>query len=59
MLVYVWETFADLNKMNYKDMSVKFQNIKIHEQIFLKPEEIIRLEIGIQRGTSKFQVFSQ
>lgn len=57
MLVHVWEELADLKNMNYKDMSIRFQDIKIHEQIILQPEDIVRLEILIhEKGCKKFQV---
>lgn len=57
VLVFVWKAFADFKNTIFKDMPVKFEDIKIYKQIIVESEDDIRLEIAVQTGCNKFEVF--
>lgn len=45
--------------VNYKDMSVMFQEVHFHNKVVTTPEALLRLEIMIFKGNGSFEVSSR
>lgn len=56
ILVKVWETAAMYKETTCGHLPIIFSNINFHDNIRIKPEEILRLRIHVQLGSNLFEV---
>ncbi|KAM3959725.1 LOW QUALITY PROTEIN: fatty acid synthase-like [Aphomia sociella] len=56
LLKLVWETLAMYNEVDYREMPVTFKDVKFNEEITIREEVPIAIEIVINKGSEYFQV---
>ncbi|KAJ8719814.1 hypothetical protein PYW08_011989 [Mythimna loreyi] len=56
LLTVIWETFAMYKGVDYRTMSVEFNNVHFYEEIEIKADEPLKLGIVINKGNYRFEV---
>ncbi|KAJ0175962.1 hypothetical protein K1T71_008136 [Dendrolimus kikuchii] len=56
ILVFVWETLAMYNNADYRNVSVIIQNVQIYCEVKVETEELLKLNVEIQKGFQYFEV---
>nr|XP_032526695.1 fatty acid synthase-like [Danaus plexippus plexippus] len=59
VLVAVWDTLAMIMNVPKRQLSIQFNNIHFNTQPILHDQRQLRLNVSIQRGTGRFEVFDE
>ncbi|KAJ8720393.1 hypothetical protein PYW07_012436 [Mythimna separata] len=56
LLTAIWETFAMYKGVDYRTMSVEFNNVHFYEELEIKADDPLNLSIAINKGNYHFEV---
>lgn len=56
LLQLVWENLAMYQEVNYRDMSVVFEDVHFYNEAIITPAAPLRLKIMIFKGSNRFEV---